>query len=146
MSEINNTQVDGTKDVDAVMPMYNLIEYSDIYLRTSGRLQKYHRDEPAIDNNGRIGDFPADNNNNSISLKFKEKITGKAGTDGTKGVNIMVLLKYISDFWRTLAVPLINRGINYILNWFANCFLNDGTATNQVGTFIKLMQNVMIYS
>ena len=38
MSEINNKQVDGTKDVDTVMPMYNLIEYSDIYLRTSGRL------------------------------------------------------------------------------------------------------------
>ena len=104
MSEINNKQVDGTKDVDTVMPMYNLIEYSDIYLRTSGRLQQYHRDEPAIDNNGRIGDFPADNNN-SISFKFKEKITGKAGTDGTKGVNIMVLLKYISDFWGILAVP-----------------------------------------
>ena len=144
MSEINNKQVDGTKDVDTVMPMYNLIEYSDIYLRTSGRLQQYHRDEPAIDNNGRIGDFPADNNN-SISFKFKEKITGKAGTDGTKGVNIMVLLKYISDFWRTLAVPLINRGINFILNWFANCFLVDGIATNHVGTFIKLMQSVMIY-
>ena len=58
----------------------------------------------------------------------------------------MVLLKYISDFWGTLAVPLINRGINIILNWFANCFLVDGTATNQVGTFMKMMQNVMIYS
>ena len=57
----------------------------------------------------------------------------------------MVLLKYISDFWGILAVPLINRGINFILNWFANCFLVDGIATNHVGTFIKLMQSVMIY-
>ena len=38
ISEINNTQVDNAKDIDIVMPMYNLIEYSDNYAKTTGRL------------------------------------------------------------------------------------------------------------
>ena len=54
------------------MPMYNLIEYSDAYSKTSGSLWQYYRDGPALDNNGNITDFP-DNNNNSASFKFKQK-------------------------------------------------------------------------
>ena len=46
ISEINNTQVDNAKDIDTVMPMYNLIEYSDNYAKTSGSLLQYYRDEP----------------------------------------------------------------------------------------------------
>ena len=45
ISEINNTQIDNAKHIDLVMPMYNLIEYSDIYSKTSGSLWQYHRDE-----------------------------------------------------------------------------------------------------
>ena len=52
------------------MPMYNLIEYSDSYSKTSGSLCQYYRDEPFLDDNGAIADFPADNNN-SASFKFK---------------------------------------------------------------------------
>ena len=52
------------------MPMYYLIEYSDAYLKTSGSLWQYYRDELALDNNNNIIDFPA-NNNNSILFKFK---------------------------------------------------------------------------
>ena len=43
------------------MPMYNLIEYSDAYLKTSGSLCQYYRDEPALENNGNIIGFPANN-------------------------------------------------------------------------------------
>ena len=43
--EIIKTQVDDVQDIDLVMPMYNLIEYSDVYLRTSGSLLQYYRDE-----------------------------------------------------------------------------------------------------
>ena len=50
ISEINNTQIDNAKDIDIVMPMYNLIEYSDNYAKTSGSLWQYFRDEPD-DNN-----------------------------------------------------------------------------------------------
>ena len=51
ISKINNTQVDDVQDIDVVMSMYNLIEYSDIYSKTSGSLWQYYRDEPASDNN-----------------------------------------------------------------------------------------------
>ena len=89
------------------MPMYNLIEYSDAYLKTSGSLWKYYRDEPAIDDNVGVIDFPADNNN-SKSFKFKQQITGKTGNSGIKDVEIMVPLKYLNNFWRTLKISLIN--------------------------------------
>ena len=68
--EINNAQVYEAQKIDLIMPMYNLIEYSDAYLKTSGSLWQYYRDEPAINNNGDVIDFP-ENNNNSNSFKFK---------------------------------------------------------------------------
>ena len=83
ISEINNTQVDNAKDIDTVMPMYNLIEYSDNYAKTSGSLWQYYRDEPN------------DNLTNSESFKSKIKITGKTpNNDNEKDVEIMVPLKY----------------------------------------------------
>ena len=66
ISEINNTQVDNAKDIDIVMPMYNLIEYSDNYAKTSGSLWQYFRDKP--DDN--------DDMDESESFKSKIKITG----------------------------------------------------------------------
>ena len=104
IGEINNTQVDNAKDIDIVMPMYNLIEYSDNYAKTSGSLWQYYRDEPN------------DNLANSESFKFKVKITGKTPAAGNeKDVEIMVSLKYLSNFWRTLEMPLINSEVNIIL-------------------------------
>ena len=67
------------------MPEYNLIEYRDSYLNTSGSLWQYYRDEPALNSNGEVIDFPA-NNNNSVSFKFKQQITGQTGNGGTKDV------------------------------------------------------------
>ena len=57
ISEINNTQIDHAKDFEIVMPKYNLIEYSDIYLKTSGSLSWYYRDKPFLNNNCDIADF-----------------------------------------------------------------------------------------
>ena len=57
ISEINNTQVDNAKDIDIVMPIYNLIEYSDNYSRTSGNLWQYCKDIPAVQNNNAIVNF-----------------------------------------------------------------------------------------
>ena len=54
------------------MPVYNLIEYSDSYSKTSGSLWQYQRDEPFLDVNGAIADFPADDNN-SARLNLKQK-------------------------------------------------------------------------
>ena len=119
--EIDNTQVDSAKDIDIVVPMYNLIEYSDNYRKTSGRLWQYYRDEP--------------NNNlaNSESFKFKVKITGKTpANDNEKDVEIMVPLKYLSNFWRTLEMPLINCEVNLISTWSSTCVITSSTGA---GTF-----------
>ena len=79
ISRINNTEVDEAHDIDVVMPMYNLIEYSDNYSKTSGISWQYCRDEPAIDAAYcNIVDFNADNGTTD-SLKIKEKRTGKTG-------------------------------------------------------------------
>ena len=82
VSELNNTQVDDAQNIDTVMPMYNSIEYSHAHSKTSGSFWQYHRDEPALDNDNNIIDFPA-NNNNSISFKFKQQITGQTENGGT---------------------------------------------------------------
>ena len=113
ISEINNTQIDNAKDIDIVMLMYNLIEYSDNYARTTGSLGQYFKDIPARNANGDIAIFAE--NNTTDSFKFKARITGQTGNDGTKDVEIMVLLKYLSNFWRTLERPLINCEVNLIL-------------------------------
>ena len=74
ISEINNTQVGNTKDIDIVMRMYNLIEYSDNYAKTSGSLWQYCLDKPALNIADAIVDFREDNLTDS--LNFKVKITG----------------------------------------------------------------------
>ena len=104
ISETSNTQVDNAKDIDIVMPMFNLIEYSDNYAKTTGSLWQYFRDEPD------------DNIEDSESFKSKINITGKTpDDDNEKDVEIMVPLKYLSNFWRTLEMPLINCEVNLIL-------------------------------
>ena len=121
ISEINNTQVDNAKDIDIVMPMYNLIEYSDNYAKTPGSLWQYYRDEP----NNNLAD--------SESFKFTVKIRGKTpNNDNEKDVEIMVPLKDLSNFWRTLELPLINCEVNLILTWSSTCVITNSTGA---GTF-----------
>ena len=113
IGEINNTKVDNAKGIDVVMPMYDLIEYSDNYSKTSRSLWQYCKDIPAVDNNNAIANFTE--NNLTDSFNFKVKMTGQTGDDRRKSVEIMVPLKYLSNFWRTLKIPLINCEINLIL-------------------------------
>ena len=110
---MNNTQIYDAQNVDVVMPMYNLIEYSDAYSKILGILQKYYRNETDLDNNGNI----SDDNNNSGSFKFKQKITGRTENSCTKDVEIMVPLKKLSNFWGTLEMPLFNCEIGLPLKW-----------------------------
>ena len=97
------------------MSMYNLIEYSDNYAKTTGNLWKYCKDIPARNNNNEITEFTSGNTTDSFN--FKAKITDQTGNDETKDVEIMVSLKYLSNFWRTLEMPLINCEVNLILTW-----------------------------
>ena len=80
ISEINNTQIDNAKDIDIVMPMYNLIEYSDNYAKTTGSLWQYCKDIPARNVIDEIIIF--DVNNTTDSFKFKANITGQTGNNG----------------------------------------------------------------
>ena len=88
-----------------------------------------YRDEPALNNNSIVVEFPDDNHN--ASFKFKQKITGQAGNDGTKDVQKMVPLKCLSYFWRTLEMLLINCEISLFLNWSRNYFILAVTVDNQ---------------
>ena len=107
------------------MPMYNLIEYSDNYAETTGSLWQYNRDGDGDGNNIGIED--------SKSFKSKVKITGKTpNNNNEKDVEIMVPLKYLSNFWRILEMPLINCEVNLILTWSSTRVI---TNSNGAGTF-----------
>ena len=130
-------QIDNAKDIDIVMPMYNLIEYSDIYAKTFGSLWQYFRDEP-------------DDNNieDSESFKSKIKIPGKTpNDDNEKDVEIIVPLKYLSNFWRILEMPLINCEVNLILTWSSTCVItNSNGAVEFAITDTKLYVPVVTLS
>ena len=133
ISVINNTQVDDAKGLDTVMSIYNSIECSDNYSKTSGSLWQYCKNIPAVDNNNASVNFT---DNNLIDLfNFNVKITGQTGDDGTKNVEIMVLLKHLSNFWRTLEMLLINCKINLIFTWSTNCIIASTSVANQNATF-----------
>ena len=134
ISEINNTQIDNAKDIDIVMPMYNLIEYSDNYAKTTGSLWQYCKDIPARNNNNNAIIISVDDDLTD-SFIFKAKITGQTGNNGTKDVEIMVPLKYLRNFWRTLEMPLINCEINLILTWSSTCVLVASRVNNQNAKF-----------
>ena len=116
------------------MPKYNLIEYSKNYSKTTGRSWNYYRDEPNCGLGG------AGNNMNysmkdSKSFNYKTSITGKLeGNNTEKEVEIVVPLKHVSNFWRTLGMPLINSEINLILTWSENCVINRTRREKTVGT------------
>ena len=116
ISRINNTDIDDAHDIDIVMPMYNLIQYSDNYSKTSASLWQYYKDDPN------------DNLTDSELFKSKVKITGKTPNNGnTKDVEIIVPLKYLSNFWKTLEMPLINCKVNLILTWSKDCSITNST-------------------
>ena len=123
--------------INVVMPMYDLIENSDKYLKASRILQKYYRDEPNLDHNGEFADF---NVANAIpdSFNIKKKITCHAGDNSTKNVKTMVSFKYLSNFWRTLEIPLVVKLI-LICVGLKNCVIvatnaNPGTTVSIADT------------
>ena len=117
ISKINNTLNGNTEDLDIVIPMYNLLEYSKSYRKTTGGLWNYYRDEPNSGIGGR-------NNNVNYSIKdsksfdYKTSITRKLEVlDRRKDVEIVAPLKYWSNFRKTPDIPLINCEINLNMDW-----------------------------
>ena len=108
------------------MPMYNLLEYSKNYKKNTGSLFNYYRDEP---NSGAEGNG-ANTINYSIkdskSFDYKTSITGELESNNVeKDAEITIPLKYLSNFWRNLDMPLINCEISLTLSWYEKCILTS---------------------
>ena len=126
--EINDEHVNTTENLDITMTMYNLIEYSDNYQDSSATLYQYKRDEPPEDD--AVANLTADN---SSSLKYKISLLGNpvvANNIARISVKVVVPLKYLSNFFRSLEMPLINCKIKLNLTWKKECVLSsdDGNA------------------
>ena len=122
--EINDEHVDTAENLDIVVPMYNLIEYSDNYQDSSATPYQYKQDEPPNNNVNLTA-------NNSTSFKYKVNLLGNiAAADpdnarvGRLNVKLVVPLKYLSNFFRSLEIPLINCKIKLNLTWKKECVLS----------------------
>ena len=118
ISKIDDIKIDNTEDLDVVMPMYNLLEHSKNYRKTTGSLCIYYRDEPS-DSLSSI----------SESFKYKTSIVGKTpqNNDSLTSPKVVIPLKYLSNFWRALNIPLINCEVELILTCYKNFVLADMT-------------------
>ena len=135
ITRINGELIEDADDLDIVMPMYNLLEYSKNYRKTIGLVYNYYRDELSDD---------ADDNNfdnikvvNSNTFKYKNKTTGNtynvnAGTqgydvnkNGTQEVELAIPLKCLGNFWRALNIPLISCEVSLELKWDKNCVITS---------------------
>ena len=122
------------------MAMYNLLKYSNNYSKTSRSLWQYCKDKPAVNNAGNIIDFTSSNTTDS----FKFKATGQTNNDGEiNSTEIIVPLRYLSNFWRTLEMPLINGEVELILTWSTDCFIIS-TVANQNPTFTITETNLYV--
>ena len=120
--EINDEHLDTAENLYITMPMYNLIEYLDNYQDSSVTLYQYKRDEPPEEN--AIADLTV---NNSSSFKYKVSLLGNPDVDGgiaKTSITVVVPLKYLSNFFRSLEMPLINCKIKLNLTWKKECVLS----------------------
>ena len=123
ISQINDEHVDGANNLDIIMSIYNLTEYSDNYSDTSGSLLQLKRDESPVATAGHPDNVSVDN---STSFKYKStffKPLTAADNGAFKNVKIAVPLKYLSNFWRSLEIPLINCKTHLELNWSSDCVM-----------------------
>ena len=125
ISKINGVKFDNAEDLDVVMSMYNLLEYGKNYRKTTGSLWNYYRDEPS----STIGDNNITHsilNSESCDYKANFMENGVTHDNLTKNdVKVVVPLKHLSNFWRSLNIPLINCEVELILTWFKNRVLID---------------------
>ena len=126
ITRINGELIEDADDLDIVMPMYNLLEYSKNYRKTIGSLYNYYRDELTNDGND---NFNNRNVVNSEAFKYKNKMAGNTynvdaaaqGYDvnkkGTRKIELAIPLKYLGNFWRALNIPLISWEVSLELKW-----------------------------
>ena len=145
ITRINGELIEDANDLDIVMPMYNLLEYSKNYRKTIGSLYNYYRDELTNDGND---NFASRNVVNSEAFKYKNKITGNtynvnstilnpagnarinnpnyvANNSGKKSIELAIPLKYLGNFWRALNILLISCEVSLELKWNKNCVITS---------------------
>ena len=138
ITRINGELIEDADDLDIVMSMYNLLEYSKNYRKAIGSLYNYYRDElndDADDDN--FGNIKVVNSN---IFKYKNKIIGNTNPDGagqidnpiynvnkngTQEVELAIPLKYLGNFWRALNIPLISCEVSLELKWDKNCVITS---------------------
>ena len=160
MTRINAELIEDADDLDIVMPMYNLLEYSKNYRKTIGSLYNYYRDE--LSNEDDDDNFHNIKVVNSNSFKYKNKIIGNtynidttipnpdpttaaaanprvanpnyyANKEGMKTIELAIPLKYLGNFWTALHIPLISCEVSLELKWNKNCVITS-LERRQVGT------------
>ena len=135
ITRINGELIEDADDLDIVMSMYNLLEYSKNYRKTIGSLYNYYRDELSDDaDDNYFGNIKVVN---SDAFKYKNKITSNtynvdAGTqgydvnkNGTQEVELAIPLKCLGNFWRALNIPLISCEVSLELKWDKNCIITS---------------------
>ena len=134
ITRINGELIEDAHDLDVVMPMYNLLEYSKNYRKTIGSLYNYYRDELTNDGND---NFAYRNVVNSNAFKYKNKIIGNtynvdaaaagydANKNGTQTIELAMPLKYLGNFWRALNMTLISCEVSLELKWNKNCVITS---------------------
>ena len=145
ISKINGVLVENPEDLDTVMTMYNLPEYSKNNSKTSASLWNYYRDELTDETND--NNYSNKNVINWKSFKYKARITGSTcnvprritDDDGnpinnpnydqnkrrTKEVEIAVPLKHLGNFWNSLNIPLVNCEVSLTLSWSETCVITS---------------------
>ena len=146
ITRINGGLIEGADDLDIVMPMYNLLNYSKNYRKNIGSFYNYFRDELSDDNDN--DDFGNIKVVNSEAFKYKNKIIGNtdnvdstrvpvaggarqrnpdyiANNFGKKSIELAISLKYLGNFWRALNIPLISCGVSLELKWNKNCVITS---------------------
>ena len=132
----NDEHIEISDNLDIIMPMYNFIEYSDNYADSSGSLYQFRRDESPT-NAGNSSNVALDN---STSFKYKASLLRKA-TDADSddrlltNAKIVVPLKYLPNFFRSIEMPLINCKIHLELNYGANTFAGGDNDNNRETKF-----------
>ena len=145
ITRINRALIEDAHDLDIIMPMYNLLEYSKNYRKTIGSLYNYYRDELTNDGND---NFANRNVVNSEIFKYKNKVTSNtynvnstilnpagnarinnpnyvANNSGKKSIELAIPLKYLGNFWRALNIPLISCEASLKLKWNKNCVITS---------------------
>ena len=146
ITRINNELIEDADDLDMVMPMYDLLEYSKNYRKTIGSLYNYYRDQ--LNDDANLNNFANNNVVSSNSVQYKYKIIGNtynvdstivpaaggarvanpnydANNSGKKNVELAIPLKYLGNFWRALSMPLISCEVSLELKWDKNCIITS---------------------